>query len=399
MPTLRGRSPKNSFVELIKVSDVGGITSTLQNLTDGEGNQTTLALSSTTVAINGLAFPTTGVSAGKILAIASNGTSLEWATQQAGGGTFGNTTTIGDGTSAIELRGASSGTGQVMTIKASDTTASGFAGSRLNVQSGAPTDGNGGDAYFRASSGAGTNRTGGTVWINGGSSTGSALAGHVALIGGNSSTGTGGNVTLNAGQATSGTHGGIFITTAGTERLRILGNGAWSVGTGGTATGTSGQVLTSNGASVAPTWQTPSAGAAAAGTLTGTTLAANVVASSLTSVGTLSSLVVTGTVTSGGIELGYRSLPRVTTVDTAARGKRVAITSTAAIPSGVFAIGDALSFYNNSAASVTITTSGGLVMRKEGSATTATSLSLAAYSTAFVWFNTTTEAIVSGSVA
>jgi hypothetical protein len=40
-----------------------------------------------------------------------------------------------------------------------------------------------------------------------------------------------------------------------TERLRLLGNGAWSVGSTGTDTGTPGQVLTSTGPTTSPTWQ------------------------------------------------------------------------------------------------------------------------------------------------
>ena len=51
--------------------------------------------------------------------------------------------------------------------------------------------------------------------------------------------------------------------------------------------GTSGQILTSAGVNTAPTWTTPST-TADAGTLTGKTLASNIVYSSLTSVGTLS---------------------------------------------------------------------------------------------------------------
>ena len=51
--------------------------------------------------------------------------------------------------------------------------------------------------------------------------------------------------------------------------------------------GTSGYVLTSGGPGVAPTWSAVTSGSAAAGTLTGTTLASNVVTSSLTTVGTI----------------------------------------------------------------------------------------------------------------
>jgi hypothetical protein len=56
---------------------------------------------------------------------------------------------------------------------------------------------------------------------------------------------------------------GLFATTASamifgtnsTERARITSAGAWSFGSSGTATGTSGQVLTSNGSGSAPSWQ------------------------------------------------------------------------------------------------------------------------------------------------
>lgn len=61
------------------------------------------------------------------------------------------------------------------------------------------------------------------------------------------------------------------------------------------AAGTAGQILTSNGAA-APSWQAPTVGAAAAGTLTGTALAANVVSSSLTSLGTVVGLTVANTI-------------------------------------------------------------------------------------------------------
>jgi len=111
------------------------------------------------------------------------------------------------------------------------------------------------------------------------------------------STNAGGNLILSGGTtgANGGTGGYITLNTAPTatssvttERLRILANGAWSVGTGGAATGTSGQILTSTGSTTAPTWQ--NAAAAAAGTLTGSTLAAGVTASSLTSIGVLTGL-------------------------------------------------------------------------------------------------------------
>lgn len=85
-------------------------------------------------------------------------------------------------------------------------------------------------------------------------------------------------------------------TTSGTVTVQPAAvAGTWSL-TLPTTGGTNGQVLTTDGTGIA-TWATPSAGAAAAGTLTGTTLASNVVTSSLTSVGTLTALTVAGTTT------------------------------------------------------------------------------------------------------
>lgn len=168
--------------------------------------------------------------------------------------------------------------------------------------------------------GADTDR-GTNVVIRAGNETSEGLTstngGFLGLSGGNSAAGSGyrgGSVVISSGTsggALSGSDGArfesciAFNTSADgsnvlTERLRILANGAWSVGSTGTATGTSGQVLTSNGNGSAPSWQ--SAPAAAAGTLTGSTLASGVTASSLTSVGTLSSLAVTGNIT---VSTGY----------------------------------------------------------------------------------------------
>ena len=53
----------------------------------------------------------------------------------------------------------------------------------------------------------------------------------------------------------------IAFSEGGAEVARITNTAAWSFGASGTATGTSGQVLTSAGSAAAPTWTTPSAGA------------------------------------------------------------------------------------------------------------------------------------------
>lgn len=71
--------------------------------------------------------------------------------------------------------------------------------------------------------------------------------------------------------------------------------------------GTNGQLLQSNGPGVAPEWITVAAGfSGSAGDLTGDTLAANVLTSSLTSVGSLSSLTVSG-LTKFSVSVGLTS--------------------------------------------------------------------------------------------
>jgi hypothetical protein len=126
--------------------------------------------------------------------------------------------------------------------------------------------------------------TNGTGILQGVTSASATIAGSLQINGGmNTSTGQGGNLNLNGGYAQNGTAGDVNIrggekgiaggggnivlltypsTGAPVERFRILANGAWSVGTGGAATGTTGQALISNGSASAPTWQNISASSA-----------------------------------------------------------------------------------------------------------------------------------------
>ena len=164
---------------------------------------------------------------------------------------------------------------------------------------------------------------GGNVLIQGGNAATNADGGIVTIIGGNHGSGSasvgtsvniqagtavagGGTVNINGGLSTAPAVAGgpVVIKTApagsGTthiERLRILADGSWSVGSNGITFGTSGQVLTSNGAGTPPTWSPLTA---PAGALTGTTLASNVVNSSLTSVGILTSITTSGNLTFNG---------------------------------------------------------------------------------------------------
>lgn len=154
----------------------------------------------------------------------------------------------------------------------------------------------------------------------GASNTGSATGGSVVLSpGGNVTSGSGvGNITIqgNPSVAYTGATGGQangaiqFLTGAAqstnnavntlVNRLTIQAGGAWTLA--GDA-GTSGYVMTSAGAGAPPTWS--AAPSALAANLIGTSLAGNVVNSSLTSLGTIASLnatnlTLTGTLTTGG---------------------------------------------------------------------------------------------------
>lgn len=112
----------------------------------------------------------------------------------------------------------------------------------------------------------------------------------------------------------------------------------------------------------------------------------------------LASPALTGTPTTEGIEIGYRSIPRRTTTTTAVSGDRggcVAISAGFTIPASVFNAGDAVSIYNDSASSVTITQGPGLTLRQAGTTNTG-NRTLAARGIATVWFNSATEAVISG---
>lgn len=102
--------------------------------------------------------------------------------------------------------------------------------------------------------------------------------------------------------------------------------------------------------------------------------------------------------TINSVTIGYRSIPRSTTASTAAVGdvgKCIAVTAGITIPNSTFAAGDAVSIYNDSASSITITASVA-TLRLAGTAFTG-NRTLAARGMATVWFNSATEAIISGS--
>lgn len=117
----------------------------------------------------------------------------------------------------------------------------------------------------------------------------------IGNISGNAATATTAVAANSATSATSATSAGTATTLSGGGNLQLV----YQTGTGqiayinAPAAATANQFLSSNGSVFA--WsQVP---AAAAGTLTGATLASNVLTSSLTSVGTLATLTVTATIT------------------------------------------------------------------------------------------------------
>lgn len=125
----------------------------------------------------------------------------------------------------------------------------------------------------------GTGGIGGTVSLLGGSGSShpSGNGGRITLTGGpGNGGGNGGEVTISGGSTPSGLAGHINFNTTNIERLRILANGAWSIGPSGNNYGTSGQVLISQGNGAAPVWGTANYVQLSGGTLTGSlTLAAD----------------------------------------------------------------------------------------------------------------------------
>ena len=191
----------------------------------------------------------------------------------------------------------------------------------------------------------------------------------------------------------------LIFGTSNTERFRIGPVGQW--GLSGANYGTSGQVLTSQGASAAPIWSTAASGTVTSvggtGSVNGLTLTGTVTSSgNLTLGGSITSVATTATI--NGEVIGYRGIPRSTTSVTAATadiGKVIAVTAGITIPNSTFAAGDAVSIYNDSASSITIT-AGVTTLRLAGTTTTG-NRTLAARGMATVWFNSATEAIISGA--
>ena len=108
------------------------------------------------------------------------------------------------------------------------------------------------------------------------------------------------------------------------------------------------------------------------------------------------------TLTSGTINsqpIGTLNIVKSTTSGTAVvgdAGKCITVTAGITIPNATFAVGDAISIYNDSASAITITQGTSLTLRLAGTTSTG-NRTLAARGMATIWFNMTSEGIISGA--
>jgi hypothetical protein len=97
-------------------------------------------------------------------------------------------------------------------------------------------------------------------------------------------------------------------------------------------------------------------------------------------------------------KLGYLGIPRTTVFGASSVGKRVVVSGSFTVNTGVFVAGDAISIYNGTDVDITITQGAGMTLRLDGTVATG-SRTLLSRGTCLIWFDTASEAVVSGSVS
>jgi hypothetical protein len=114
--------------------------------------------------------------------------------------------------------------------------------------------------------------------------------------------------------------------------------------------------------------------------------------------GTLTSATLAGTIVNGAVTATCAPLV-ASTGETAAvghRGKVISSTGAITVPNAIFAAGDAFGVYNNSASAFNITQGASVTLRWAGTTTTGTR-SLLPRGQCVVWFNSSSEAVISGA--
>lgn len=205
-----------------------------------------------------------------------------------------------------------------------------------------------------------------------------------------------GTVTSSGSLTLGGTLSGVSLTTQVTGTLPIA--------NGGTGATSAANALTALGAYPAsnPSGYTSNTGTVTSvsgtGSANGLSLSGTVTSSgNITLGGSVTSVDAGATINSQPI--GTRNIVKSTTSGTAVigdAGKCITVTAGITIPNATFAVGDAISIYNDSAAAITITQGTSLTLRQAGTTNTG-NRTLAARGMATIWFNLTSEAIISGA--
>jgi hypothetical protein len=230
-----------------------------------------------------------------------------------------------------------------------------------------------------------------------------------------------GTVTSSGSLTLGGTLSGVSLTTQVTGTLPIANGGTGSTSTtycnlttnvtgtlpianGGTNATSAAAALTSLGAYPAtnPNGYTTNTGTvtsvSGSGSTNGLTLSGTVTSSgSISLTGAVTTVEIGATI--GSQPIGTLNIVRSLTSGTATAGdlgKCIAVSAGITIPNATFNVGDAISIYNDSASAVTITQGTSLTMRQAGTTNTG-NRTLAARGMATIWFNSASEAIISGA--